>query len=120
MWGAGSVAETVTSRYLFPGSGSSTLAPVDVVGISMPSNGTLHKMAVVHNVVGVGGDITYTMLVNGVASALSVSLAASGGTASNAVDNVPIVSGDIVSVQVSKGGAIATSPQLIQLTMELY
>ena len=76
-----------------------------------------------HNTAGTAGAgdlIVYTIHVNGLATALTVSLAAtSGGAAFDLVNSVTIAQGALVSLAVTKPLAIGTSPVGIFSTLEL-
>jgi hypothetical protein len=72
-----------------------------------------------HNVVGVGGNIVYTLRINGAASALTVTLAASGTVATDATHSAVVNEGDVLDLQVTKAVAITTSPTSITATLEV-
>jgi hypothetical protein len=64
-----------------------------------------------NRVVGVGAAlITFTLLKNGVATALAFSVAATAASGSDIADTVAVVAGDFIELRVTKAAAIATSP----------
>lgn len=118
-WGNNSVASTTASRFLDPWY-SDTLAPVAAVQWRSPRSGTAKNMRVRHNVTaGNGNDIVYTLRVNGVASALTVTLASTATDGSDLVNTVPIAAGDLLDIIVTKAAGIAASPTNITAVMEM-
>jgi hypothetical protein len=66
----------------------------------MTYNGTLNNLyAVLGTGPGEGGLATFTVRVNGVDTALSVSMTSTTTFASDTVDQVPVVTGNLVSLQ---------------------
>lgn len=60
--------------------------------------------------------ITYVVLVNNVATAITVALSAAAvGVASNIVNTVAVVQGDDVSVQETNSGSAATVDTMVTL-----
>jgi hypothetical protein len=80
--------------------------------------GTLSNMRVNQILTGTGGNITYTVRINGVDTALSVTMTAGTAVASNLVNAVSVAAGDTVDVRVTKASTISLSPSDIVLTME--
>lgn len=76
--------------------------------IPLPRGGTLRNFFVRHNAaVGNGTAVTYTVLKNGVATAIAVSLATGAiAQASDLVDTVAVVAGDRVSISADKPAAL--------------
>jgi hypothetical protein len=69
---------------------------------------------------GVGAaTITYTLLVNGVASALSVAMANTAVAGSDLVNAIPIVAGDRISLQVAKSANVTSSQTDIMVSMQM-
>ena len=64
----------------------------------MTYNGTLNNLYAVLGT-GPGGTATFTVRVNSVNTALSVSMSGATTFASDTVDNVPVVTGDLISLQ---------------------
>lgn len=105
-WGAGDAGTTTSDRYLFPGY-DDDLAELTEIGWPILRNGILSRLRVRHNVVGAPATLlTYTLMVNGVATALAVSLAANASDASNLATSVVVSAGDRVSVRVSKAAVL--------------
>jgi hypothetical protein len=118
-WGNDGVAATTTTRYLTPGWGDGT-ATTAVIQQTVPTDGTLRNLRVRHNgTAGNGNAIVYTVRVNGVATALAVSLASTSSTGSDTTNIVAVVAGDRVDVRVTKALTIATSPSDISASLEV-
>lgn len=111
VWGADDVGAAAESRFLTPGHGPAASltddfqVPVPFVGAS-----SVRCLFVRHNLAnGNGNNVDYTVFVNGVATAITVSLATGAvGQGSDMVNAVAIVQGDRVSIQATKALAIAS------------
>lgn len=76
-------------------------------------------MFVVHGVPsGNGNSIVYTMRVNGVSTALSVSVASTSGTGSNTSNSISVAQGDYVDIEVTKAASIGSSPGVVSVSVE--
>lgn len=118
LWGASRVGSTVTTRYLTPGYDNG-LAQTIPTQIRAARAGALQNLRVRHNVpAGNGSPIVYTLRVNGVASALVVSLASTSADASDLVATVAVAAGDLLDFEVTKGSSIGRSPTDIVATVE--
>jgi hypothetical protein len=119
-WGTDTAGAAAATRYISPGRGGvATLT--DVYQEPAPRAGTLRNLFVRHNSAGggVGNTITYTVLVNGVATAIVVVLATGAiGQASNLVSTVAVAQGDRISLSATHG-VIAGSSIDLQATLEL-
>ncbi len=114
-WGNQSVGGTIALRYLDPWGAQNQIAGTDGTTNArtvVTRGGTIGRLYVRHgNPDGNGNDVTYTVRVNGVTTAIAVTLASTDGQASNLVDNVVVVTGDNVDIEISKpGGGIGNSP----------
>lgn len=117
-WGAGNVATTAVTRFLQPGY-QTGVAPTTGVRIPIRRPGTLRNLTMQNRVVGVGAAlITFTLLKNGVATALSFSVAATAASGSDIVDTVSVVAGDFIELRVTKAAAIATSPTDVEVAVD--
>lgn len=117
-WGNNSVAATTTTRFLSPWYDESTAQTV-AVAWRAPRDGSIRSMRVRHNITaGNGNPIVYTLLVNGVATALAVSLASTAADGSDLVDAVAVVAGDLLSLRVTKAAATGASPTDIIVSVE--
>lgn len=117
-WGNNGVAGTTTTRFLSPWYDEDTAQTV-VISWRIPRAGTIRNMRVRHNILaGNGNAIVYTLLVNGVATALSVSLASTAADGSDLVDAIAVVAGDLVAVRVTKAASTVQSPTDIVASME--
>jgi len=118
-WGAGTVASSSATRHLHPWY-DDTIAETDEVGFRVPRAGTIRNLHLRHQTpAGNGGTITYTLLVNGVASSVTVGLASTGTNAADVANSVMVSAGDFVSIRVTKAASIAASPRNITATAEL-
>lgn len=116
-WGNGSVSTTTTTRYMVPGY-EATLARTTTIGIPVTSGGTIKSLYVRHNIpAGNGNVIVYTVLKNGVATTLTASLASTGTSASDLVNSFTVVTGDVLSLQVTKAAGIGSSPTDVYVTV---
>jgi hypothetical protein len=88
--------------------------------IPTSAGGTIRNMRVrQQSPAGNGNPIVYTLRVNGVASALTVSILSTAQDGSDLVNTVAVVAGDEIELRVTKAAVIAASPQDIVVTMEL-
>ena len=117
VFGASSVGTTVTSRYLVSGYTPNT-APIVSQAIRSSRVGTLSNMRVRHNLTGTGGAIIYTLRVNGVDTALTVSAGAGTVGGEDTAHSVIISASDLLEIRVTKAAGIALSPQDITVTIE--
>lgn len=118
-WGAGSLGTTTTPRYLFPWY-SDQIAEVGEGGLVVPENGVLRDFGVLHGIPeGNGEQIEYTVMVVGVATLLSVSLASTDTYGVNGAVSVPVSAGDRISVLVTKALPIGKSPRNISSVVVL-
>lgn len=118
IWGDNSVATSTTTRYLTPGydDGIAETSPTQILA---PRSGTLRNMRVLHNgTSGNGNPIVYTLRINGVASALSVSLASTAAVGSDLVSTVAVLAGDRIDVEITKAASVGSSPSNVTLSIE--
>jgi hypothetical protein len=117
-WGAGNVATTAVTRFLQPGY-QTGVAPTTGVRIPIRRSGTLRNLTMQNRVVGVGAAlITFTLLKNGVATALAISVAATAASGSDVADTVAVVAGDFIELRVTKAAVITTSPTDIEVAVD--
>jgi len=103
-WGNNSVANSTATRYLDPGFEARTAPLATAVNsFRVPRAGTLRNLYLRHNNPGgSGATITYTVRVNGVATALTIGLASTGSAAADTTNTVAVVAGDYVDIEVTK------------------
>lgn len=121
VWGNNSVSPTTSTRYLTSGY-DDVLAPViaGIVQFRLARGGTLRFLRVRHNVPAGDGDlIVYTVRINNVATALSVSMASTAADGSDLVNTVAVVAGDLIDIEVTKALDVTTSPTFIAADLEL-
>lgn len=118
VWGRGSVAATTVTRYLTPGF-DDTLAPTSPVACDVVRAGNLRNMRVRHNTpAGNGAAIVYTLRVNGVATALSVSLASTSAAGSDTVNSIAVAAGASIDIEVTKLVSTGASPSDVTVAVE--
>lgn len=117
VFAAGGLGLSTTPRYLSFGS-TPRNAPSSPVTLRASRAGTFSNFRVMHNLTGTGGDITYTLRVNGVDSALSVTLTAGTANGADLVHSVVVSQNDMLDLRVSKAAAIEYSPSDITATLE--
>ena len=118
-WGNGDLGTTVTPRYLAPGFDPGLAQTTPLVFV-VPTAKTIHKLNVLQPIAGVGGDVVYTLYVNGVASVLTATLLASAASGSDLVNNVAAPAGATLALVVTKAGAITTSPGNVEVSVEVF
>lgn len=118
LWGSNDVTRSTTTRYLFPSYTNDTAFTTPVQWRS-PRAGTLQNLRVRHNTTaGNGNAIVYTVRVNGIASALTVSLASTSSDGSDLVNTVAVAAGDLLDIEVTKALDITSSPSNIMASLE--
>jgi hypothetical protein len=108
-WGALDVDAGANTRFLAPGL-IATATATDVLGVPVSFNTTLKNFFVRHNIAaGNGNSVVYTVLLNGVATTLTVTLATGAVTSdSDTTNQVPVSAGDVLSIRASKTVAIGS------------
>jgi len=117
LFGVDNVTATTNTRYL-PAGYALGSAPQNVLAYRFPVGGTLSSFRVRHNTPnGNGAPIVYTVLLNGAPTALQVSLPSTSLDGSELVSAVPVVAGDLLSIQVTKAAGVGTSPMEITASL---
>ena len=117
-WGASDLVSSTTTRYLTPGYETGN-APTSPVRMAVPFPTTLRRFYIEHNTpVGNGNPIVYTVRVNGVATAISVSLASTGSLGSDLAHSVAVAAGDLVDIQVTKASSVGNGAVSAMATLE--
>lgn len=119
-WGNDSVAATTTTRYLTPGF-EHVVASTNRVEIICTRTGTIRKLRVKHRAAGGNANtIVYTVHKSGVATALTVTIAANSTTeVTDLADSFTVVPGDRISIEVTKAAGIGATPDDIEAAYEL-
>lgn len=120
-WGNSSISAGADTRFLDAWYNQAT-APLTMIGqLACTRAGTLRNLFVRHNVAsGNGLSVVYTVLVNGVATALTVTLATAAiGQVSNLVATVAVAQGDRVALRAVKAAAIGSGTQEVTVTLQL-
>jgi hypothetical protein len=103
-FGTDNVGAAADTRFIPPGHDSGLAVTSDRFQLPAPRAGTLRNLFVRHNSAGGNGNsVTYTVLVNGVAVAITVALATGAiGQASDLVNSVAVAQGDQISLRAVK------------------
>jgi len=118
-WGSNAISSTTSTRYLQPGY-DSALAPLTAIQYRAPAACKLRNMRVRHNTpAGNGLAVVYTLRINGVASALTVSMASTATDGSNLVNTVAVAAGDLIDIEVTKAASIGATPNDIVCAVEV-
>jgi hypothetical protein len=118
LFGAGKLVTSTTTNYLFP-CYSDSLAQTTAIQFRASRAGILRNMYVRHNITGGNGNaIVYTLRKNGIATALTVSLASTANDGSDLVNSVSVAKGDLIDVEVTKAAGIGGTPRDITVSME--
>lgn len=118
VWGANLVLATTVDRFLFP-SYNDANAMTTVIRVQLPRAGTLKSVTVSQTLGnGNGSDIVYTVRLDQVATALTVTLASTlSGSVRFAVD-VAFAQDQEIDIIVEKAVSIGTSPSDISAVLE--
>jgi hypothetical protein len=119
-WGANDINTAVGNRFLFPGGYSAvTASATDVWRVRVPRAGTLHNLYVKQNTLSTSAlTVTYTLLVNGVASALTVTQAGNVSTGADTSHAVAVAAGAELSLQVSKAAIVTPAVSQVTVTID--
>lgn len=113
-WGDSSVASTTTTKFLTPTFNSGNAGTVEF-GHVVIRDGVFRGFGVFHNAgAGNGNDIVYTLRVNSVDTALTVSVASDSTDLVSILLSVAVVAGDVITVGVTKAASVGSSPSNIQ------
>lgn len=119
-WGNTDIGTSTTTRFLTAWY-ADVLAPTTADAAAryrVPTNGKVRNLRV-RQIGGAGaGNITYTVRKNGVATAVTVTVAAATVDGSDLVNEAEFAAGDLIDIEVTKDAAIATSPNPVQLVVE--
>jgi hypothetical protein len=118
-WGGGSIAASTATRYLSPW-WDTGIAPLSPVQWRSPRTGTVRSLRIRHNTpTGNGNDIVYTLRVNGVATALTVTVASTSADGSDLVNSVAVAPGDLLDIEVTKATTIVDGLLGVVATAEM-
>jgi hypothetical protein len=122
-WGNNSVGSSTASRVLDPGYESRT-APLAsgtaFIELRVPRAGTLRNLYIYHNNPGgTGAVITYTVFVNGIATAITAGLASTAGSTADTTNSVVVAAGDRVRIQVTKVASAGGGSRRPEVTVEV-
>lgn len=112
------------ANYLYPGF-DNILADINEKNFAVPRPGTLSHLRIHCRLPGTSplgtGTVTFTVLVNGVPTALLVALPCNGASvdASNIIDSIALVEGDIVGVRAIANGDVGITASPIDITASM-
>lgn len=119
LWGAKHIGSSTTTRYMYPGGLSSTPAQTSIMQFRIPRAGVLKNMRVRHNDPnGNGNTIVYTLRINSINSALTVSMASTASDGSDLSNTPSVAAGDIIDISITKASSIGGSPEDVILSVE--
>jgi hypothetical protein len=121
VWGVDSIVTAAGIRFIPPGHDNGFAVTTDIYQLPLPRAGTLRNLFVRHNSAGGNGTVvTYTILVNGVATLITAALATGAvGQASNLVAGFAAAQGARVTLQVNKPVSIGGGNVDLVATLEL-
>lgn len=122
-WGNNGVNSSTTPRFMSPGIdfNSGSFTNENNARVVATRDGYFQRMRVRHNdTAGNGNDIVYTLRVNGVDTALSVTLASTSTTAQNNGTKVQISSGDLITLGVTKASGVSSSPTNVNVQIDFF
>lgn len=119
-WGNTDISPTTTTRFLAPGYDTG-LAPTTVRDLLCPRAGTLRNLFIRHNTNnGNGNSVVYTVMKNGIATAIAVSLATGAiGDGSDIANTVAIAQGDRISIRITKAVGVTNGNVDATATLEV-
>lgn len=117
VFAAGGIGLSTTARFL-PFGFTPNNAPTSPVSLRAARAGTFSNLRVRHNLTGTGGNLTYTLRVNGVDSVLTVTATAGSTGGNDLANSVAVAAGDLIDLRVTKAAAISNSPSDITATVE--
>jgi hypothetical protein len=122
-WGNDSVGNSTAARVLDPGF-EGRLAPLlagtAFADLRAPRAGTLRNLYVQHNNPGgTGAVITYTVYVNGVATALSAGVASTAAGGADTANSVSVAAGDRIRIVVTKAAVAGGGGIVPEATLEV-
>jgi len=109
LFGNDNIGAAAGAVILHPGY-SSVTANASIFSFPSPRSGTLESLFVRHNLAnGNGNLVVYTVLVNGVLTTITVTLATGAiGQISDLIHIAPILRGDLITIQASKALALGS------------
>lgn len=120
-FGNGNIGAAADTRHLDPWfGGRNEVADTGLLEMPAPRAGTVQSLFVRHNApVGNGNNVVYTLLVNGVATGVTVTLASNAAQASDLANSIAVAQGDRLALRASKAAAIGNANLEVVATMEL-
>jgi hypothetical protein len=120
-FGADGIGGAADARYLPAGHDMGVASLINSLQVPLPRAGELRNLAVSHNSNGGNGaNVTYTVVVNGVLTALTATLATGAiGVAFDLINTVAVAQGDLVTVQAAKAAPIGAGNIGPQVSVEV-
>ena len=102
-----------------PGFSAGLASTTDTRRLRVTRAGTLLNMFVMQNVPSTSAnDVVYTLLVNGVATALTVTIAGNVTTASDTTHSVAVAQGDELTLRITKAATVTPAVTEVFVTVE--
>ena len=118
-WGDASIATSTTTRYLTVGYDDGQ-AETTEGAYRIPFACTLKSLRIRARVAGTGAaTLTYTLMVNGSPSTLTVVMSNTSQDGSDLANSVVVAAGDLISIRVTKSVGLTSSPGDIVASMEV-
>ena len=119
LFGAGSLTTTATTRFLYPGR-DDELARGTPTALVLSRDVVLSNLQVHVDAPGTDATfVTYTVLVDGVPSALVVNMLATATTGLN-TNQVPVSAGAEITLRVTKAAALTARVRDVSATIEVF
>lgn len=120
-FGSQNIQASTVTRYLQPvGDYSSAAAETVEVGYTVQASGTLKRLQIViDSGAGNGNAVDYTVNVNGLPTALTLSIPSTSAGTFSILADVAIADGDVVSLEVAKALAIGATPMFVQAFVQV-
>jgi hypothetical protein len=122
-WGNNSVGSSTAARVLDPGF-EGRLAPLTTgtafADLRAPRAGTLRNLYIEHNNPGgTGATITYTVYVNGLATAITTGVASTAAGGADTTNTATVAAGDRIRIVVTKAAAAGGGAIVSEATLEV-
>lgn len=120
-FGNNSVAASADTRFLDQWGSTTTAGLLQTTPIVAPRSGVLRNLFVRHQAaVGNGNSVEYTVLINGVVTTITVTLATGTVTqASDLINTAAVVQGDRITLRAVKALALGNGAVIPSVTLEL-
>jgi len=119
VFGCVDTTNATAARFLAPGGQGLATAQATEIQAAMPRAGTLRNLELKCTAGTNDANYTYVLRVNGVNTALTFTVAGNAITGSDLTHSVAVAAGDLVSIEITKSGAPATTVKNVSVTVEI-